>query len=33
MAGLPVPDLNGEPITVPELDQQSDAIRQEFTGA
>ena len=33
MAGLPVPDLNGEPITVPQLDQQSDAIRQEFTGA
>ena len=33
MAGLPVPDVNGEPITVPELDQQSDAIRQEFTGA
>ena len=32
MAGLPVPDINGEPSTVPELDQQSDAIRREFTG-
>ena len=30
MAGLPVPDINGEPVVAPELGAQSNAIRLEF---
>ena len=32
MAGLPVPDVKGEPVVAPELGAQSNDIRLEFMG-